>query len=181
MTCSPRSFLTLDKSLVTPVAVSLWTMQIALIVCAESEASFDSRTSRSAPRPHSLSTTSTLKLRRCCWSIQSKLNWPIRNDTVRSPGDSVFVRALSQAPVPSPNEKGFIYNKITITKWKANYLFLLDQPYAISLFYDNRTYSIDIQNTHKRARKILSKQKTNTHNSTTTLEYPMRILQSSSI
>lgn len=96
----PRIFLTLAKLLVTPVAVSLWTMHTALIVCAVSSASFIAKMSRLAPWPQSLSTTSTLKFRRCCWSIQSKLNWPIRKDTVRSPGDKVFVSALSQAPVP---------------------------------------------------------------------------------
>lgn len=98
----PSIFLTVAKLFVTPVAVSLCTMQTALMVWAVSSAIFEAKMSRSAPLPHSLSTTSTLKLRRCCWSIQSKLNCPIRKETVRSPGDNVFVSALSQAPVPVP-------------------------------------------------------------------------------
>ena len=88
------------RLLVTPVAVSLWTMAMVLMVFAVSSRSLASSTPRSAPRPHSLSTTSTLKPRRCCWSIHSRLNCPMRKDTMRSPGDSVFVSVLSHAPVP---------------------------------------------------------------------------------
>lgn len=112
----PRSFLTLDKSLVTPVAVSLWTMQTAFILCALSAASFDARMSRLAPWPHSLSTTSTLKLRRCCWSIQSRLNWPMRKDIVRSPGDNVLVSALSHAPVPETEQHCLTHKYLIDTK-----------------------------------------------------------------
>lgn len=137
MTYSPRICLTLAKSLVTPVAVSLWTMQIALIVCEVSEAIFDSRTSSLAPWPHSLSTTSTLNFRRCCWSIQSKLNWPIRKDTIRSPGDSVFVRALSQAPVPEPNTKSLLFSwrteSLLDNKKTSNRFVLIKPPYSLLL------------------------------------------------
>jgi hypothetical protein len=48
----------------------------------------------------SLSTTSTSKPGRCCWSIHSRLNCPMRKDTMRSPGNSVLVSALSHVPVP---------------------------------------------------------------------------------
>ena len=118
----PRILLTAAKLLVTPVAVSLWTIQTALIVCALSAAIFSARISRLAPWPHSLSMTSTLNLRRFCWSIHSKLNCPIRNDTVRSPGDNVFVSALSHAPVPEPRQQQQyvtqMKSKLSIFQWQ---------------------------------------------------------------
>ena len=102
--------------MVTPVAVSLWTMQMALMVWAWSWASFSARTSRLAPWPQSLSTTSTLNLRRCCWSIQRRLNCPMTKLTIRSPGERVFVSALSHAPVPA-FEQGEIWIKKMSNWW----------------------------------------------------------------
>ena len=87
-------------SLVTPVAVSLWQARIALIACPVSARSAASVRSSGTPSPHSTSCTSTSKPSRSAMSIHRWLNWPKREASNLSPGESVLVSAASQAPVP---------------------------------------------------------------------------------
>ena len=91
---------TAAMSLDTPVAVSLWVASTALILCSLSFFRISAYFSVGTPSPHSQSTTSTLKPRRVTMSIHRWLNWPKREASTRSPGESVLVSAASQPPVP---------------------------------------------------------------------------------
>src|SRR6266705_348447 len=91
---------TAATSLVTPVAVSLWTMRIPLISCCWSCVRISPIRSDGAPSPHSTSMMSTRKPCRWARSIHRWLNWPYRGASTRSPGESVLTSAASHPPVP---------------------------------------------------------------------------------
>src|SRR6266550_8462197 len=83
-------------------------MSTPLIVCGWSALNASSLHAGEAPVPHSSSCTTTSRPTRCARSIHRWLNWPKRGASSLSPGDSVLVRAASQAPVPLPeNMKGW--------------------------------------------------------------------------
>jgi hypothetical protein len=67
---------TAPMSLVTPVAVSLWTTITALMAWSLSARSASSIFCGSAPAPHSSSWTITSRPRRWAMSTQRWLNWP---------------------------------------------------------------------------------------------------------
>ncbi len=85
---------------VTPVEVSLWTTQTALISCAVSSASFASTAAGSTPWRQSPSTNSGFRPRRSASSHHRVANCPVSNISTRSPGDSTLTSAASHAPVP---------------------------------------------------------------------------------
>src|SRR4051812_11160917 len=88
--------------LTTPVEVSLWTMQTALMAWLRSSASLAYTTAGSAPRRQSLSTQSTCSPSLVAISLQSVAKWPVSNIRTVSPGESVLTSAASHAPVPDP-------------------------------------------------------------------------------
>ena len=87
-------------SLVTPVEVSLWTTPTARIRWEASRDNLDSTSAGSTPRRQSPGTSSTSSPRRRAIRDQSNAKCPVSNMRTRSPGESVFTRAASQAPVP---------------------------------------------------------------------------------
>ncbi len=86
--------------LVAPVDVSLCTTQTALIACPLSSRSFASSTAASAPRRQSVGMKSVTRPSLVAILFQSVAKWPVSTISTRSPGESVFTRAASQAPVP---------------------------------------------------------------------------------
>ena len=86
--------------LVTPVEVSLWTTQTALIAWPESADSRSSTTSGSTPCRQSPGTRSTSSPSEPAIACHSIAKWPVSNASTRSPGERVLTSAASHAPVP---------------------------------------------------------------------------------
>ena len=84
----------------TPVAVSLCVASTALILPARSARNAASICASGAPCPQGVSMIFTSSPCRWQRSIQRWLNIPNRAARTVSPGDSVFVTAASQPPVP---------------------------------------------------------------------------------
>ena len=85
---------------VTPVEVSLCTTQTALIVWPVSSASRFWMAAGSAPWRQSPGRNSVTRPRRVASFCHSAANWPVSHISTRSPAESVFTSAASQAPVP---------------------------------------------------------------------------------
>src|SRR5258708_15253757 len=90
--------------LTTPVEVSLWTTQTALIAWERSSASLRSIACASAPWRQSPGMKSIVSPRRNASFCHSVANWPVSDISTRSPADSVLTSAASQAPVPRSEE-----------------------------------------------------------------------------
>ncbi len=104
---SSRASRTPEISEATPVAVSLWQTNTALIWCCVSALRMSWYCCKGTPVPHSHSTICTSRPRRTHISIHKWLNWPKRAASTLSPGDKVLVSAASQQPVPEDgNTKG---------------------------------------------------------------------------
>ena len=91
-----------DREVSSPVEVSLWTTQTALIVWAVSARAGAPRCAAgSTPGRQSLAMNSGFEaeLGRPC-SSTATAKWPVSYISTVSPGDSVLTSAASQAPVP---------------------------------------------------------------------------------
>jgi hypothetical protein len=86
--------------LVTPVDVSLCTMQTARISCRVSARSRCSTSAGSTPCRQSPGTKSTTRPNALAIPCQSVAKCPVSKHSTRSPGLSVFTSAASHAPVP---------------------------------------------------------------------------------
>jgi hypothetical protein len=89
---------TSETRLVTPVEVSLCTTITAAI--EGSLRSTAATLSGSTPWRQSPSTQSTSSPSRSAIARHRVAKWPVSKASTRSPGDSVFTSAASQAPVP---------------------------------------------------------------------------------
>ena len=89
---------TVARSLVTPVAVSLWVRITALISCAWSALKISRYRSMGTPSPQVTSTSITCIKCRRHKSTHSKMNCPKFACSILSPGDKVFVTAASHPP-----------------------------------------------------------------------------------
>ncbi len=100
--CPARSMAwrTSSTRLVTPVEVSLWTMQTALMAWPVSSARRASTAPGSTPWRQSPGRKSTSRASRSARRRHRVAKWPVSAISTRSPGDSVLTRAASQAPVP---------------------------------------------------------------------------------
>src|SRR5712692_7031506 len=87
-------------SLVTPVEVSVCTSITALTACALSAARRASASPASTAWRQSPGMNSTTRPRRSASTRHNVANWPVSKASTRSPGESVFTSAASQAPVP---------------------------------------------------------------------------------
>src|SRR5919206_24199 len=85
---------------VTPVEVSLWTTQTALMACPLSSASRAPIASGSAPVRQSPLMNSGSRPRRRAMRSHRVANQPVSYMTTLSPGERVLTRAASQAPGP---------------------------------------------------------------------------------
>ncbi len=85
---------------VTPVEVSLWTTQTALIACCWSAASRCSIAAWSAPWRQSPAMNSTSSESFFAILCHSEAKWPVSTMSTLSRAESVFTRAASHAPVP---------------------------------------------------------------------------------
>ena len=85
---------------VTPVEVSLWTMQTALIRWPRSAARVASTCSGSTPWRQSPGSSSISSPSRLAMAHQRLAKCPVSTISTRSPGESVLTSAASQAPVP---------------------------------------------------------------------------------
>ena len=88
-----------STSLVTPVAVSLCTMRTALIACCVSALKASVTAAAATPRRGSHDSRCTSSPKRSATVAHFPAKKPWSKDKTRSPGDSVFVSAASQAPV----------------------------------------------------------------------------------
>ena len=89
-------------SVTQPVEVSLCTTPTALMLWAVSAASAAPIASISAAWRQSVSIISALSCSFFAISIQLAANWPVRQNSTRSPGESVLTSAASHEPVPEP-------------------------------------------------------------------------------
>ena len=83
-----------------PVEVSLCTTQTALIACAVSSFSRASIALGSAPARQSEEMNSGASPSLRAMFFHSVAKWPVSYMSTRSPGESAFESAASQAPVP---------------------------------------------------------------------------------
>ena len=91
---------TAPMSLTTPVEVSLWTMQTALMAWSLSSFRRFSMAAGSAGLRQSPPMNSDLMPSLSAIFFHSEAKWPVSHISTRSPDDSVFTRAASHAPVP---------------------------------------------------------------------------------
>ena len=91
---------TAAMSLITPVEVSLWTMQTALMVWSLSSFRRFSIGRGIGRLRQSPPMNSVLMPSLSAIFFHSVAKWPVSYISTRSPGDSVFTRAASHAPVP---------------------------------------------------------------------------------
>ena len=91
---------TAPMSLTTPVEVSLWTMQTALIVWPVSSFRRFSIAAGSAGLRQSPPMNSDLMPSLSAIFFHSEAKWPVSHISTRSPADRVLTSAASQAPVP---------------------------------------------------------------------------------
>ncbi len=90
---------------VTPVDVSLWTTQTALISCFLSSRSRASMAAGSAALRQSDSMNSALSPSFVAICFHSVAKWPVSNIRTLSPGENALISAASHAPVPEAGNR----------------------------------------------------------------------------